>query len=116
MGSPTINVPQANGSTSLATIMDLVRSLVNDTQAGATNTPGEGQILTDNPTISPFTQPFLNSSIRELYRELRNVGDPVLIKDNVIFTNLPIINSPTNGLGQQDPAVQTFLDPAGYFD
>ena len=66
MSSPTINVPQANGSTSLATIMDLVRSLVNDTQAGATDTPGEGQIFTNNPAISPFTQPFLNSSIREL--------------------------------------------------
>ena len=62
-GSPTINVPQANGSTSLATIMDLVRSLVNDTQAGVTNTPGEGQILTNNPAISPFTQPFKVSEI-----------------------------------------------------
>lgn len=116
MSSPTFNVPQANNNTSLETIMNLVRSLVNDTQAGITNTPGEGQIFTDNPTISPFTQPFLNSSIRELYRELRNVGEPVLIKDNVIFTNLPIINSPTNGLGQADPAVQTMLTPQGYFD
>ena len=59
MSSPTINVPQANGSTSLETIMNLVRSLVDDTQAGATDTPGEGQIFTDNPAISPFTQPFL---------------------------------------------------------
>ena len=95
MSSPTINIPQASGSTSLDTIMELVRSLVNDTQAGAENIPGEGQIFTNNPAISPFTQPFLNSSIRELYRELRNVGEPVLIKDNVILTNLPIINSPT---------------------
>ena len=116
MSSPTINLPQATGATSLETIMNLVRSLVNDTQAGATDTPGEGQILTDNPAISPFTQPFLNSSIRELYRELRNVGDPVLIKDNVILTGLPIINSPTQGLGQSDPAVQTILSPEGYFD
>src|ERR1039457_3988947 len=99
MGSPTINVPQANGSTSLATIMDLVRALVNDSQAGVTGTPGEGQILTNNPAISPFTQPFLNSSIRELYRELRNVGDPVLIKDNIIITGLPMLNSPVNGPG-----------------
>jgi len=96
--------------------MDLVRSLVNDTQAGATDTPGEGQIFTNDSQISPFTQPFLNSSIRELYRELRNCGDPVLIKDNVILTGLPIINSPTNGLGQTDPAVQTVLAPEGYFD
>ena len=116
MSSPTINIPQASGSTSLATIMDLVRSLVNDTQAGVTNTPGEGQIFTNNPAISPFTQPFLNSSIRELYRELRNVGEPVLIKDNIILTGLPIINSPTQGLGQSDPAVQTVLSTSGYFD
>ena len=117
MSSPTINIPQASGSTSLATIMDLVRILVNDTQPGVTDTPGEGQILTNNPAISPFTQPFLNSSIRELYRELRNVGEPVLIKDNIILTNLPIINSPTQGgLGAVDPAVQTVLSTQGYFD
>ena len=116
MSSPTFNLPQASGSTSLATIMDLVRSLVNDTQAGVTSTPGEGQIFTNNPSISPFTQPFLNSSIREVYRMLRNNGDPVLIKDNVIIQNLPIVNSPTNGLGGPDPTVQTILSTAGYFD
>lgn len=116
MSSPTINVPQASGSTSLATIMDLVRSLVNDTQAGATGTPGEGQVFTNNPSISPFTQPFLNSSIRELYRELRNVGQPTLVKDNIIITGLPVINSPINGVGQADPTVQTVLSVAGYFD
>ena len=114
MSSPTINVGQQ--TTSLATIMDLVRSLVNDTQAGATDTPGEGQIFTNDPTISPFTQPFLNSSIRELYRELRNCGDPVLIKDNVILTGLPIINSPSQGPGAVDPAIQTILTVEGYFD
>ena len=80
------------------------------------NTKPEGQILTDNPAISPFTQPFLNSSIRELYRELRNVGQPTLIKDNVIIAGLPVINSPTNGLGSPDPAVQTVLSTSGYFD
>ena len=114
MSSPSINVGQA--TTSLETICNLVRALVNDSQAGATDTPGEGQIFTDNPQISPFVLPMLNSSIRKLYRMLRNVGDPVLIKDNVIFTNIPIINSPANGLGQEDPAVQTFMDPTGYFD
>jgi hypothetical protein len=40
----------------------------------------------------------------------------VLIKDNVILTGLPIINSPSQGLGQCDPTVQTFLAPEGYFD
>jgi len=34
----------------------------------------------------------------------------------VILTGLPIINSPTQGLGQSDPAVQTTLSPTGYFD
>jgi len=89
---------------------------VNDTQAGVTDTPGEGQIFTNDSTISPFTQPFLNSSIRELYRELRNVGDPVLIKDNVLLIGLPIINSPTQGMGNVDPSIQTILTPEGYFD
>jgi hypothetical protein len=116
MSSPTINLPQGSQDTSLETIMDLVRSLVNDTQAGLTGTPGEGQIFTDNPAVSPFTQPFLNSSIRELYRELRNVGQPTLIKDNIIVSGLPIINSPANGPGQSDPTVQTILSLQGYFD
>lgn len=116
MSSPTINVGQSSGNTSLGLIMDLVRSLVNDTQAGATATPGEGQIITDNPAISPFTQPFLNSAIREVYRELRNVGQPTLIKDNVIITGLTPVNSPAYGLGQPDPAVQVYLGFNGYFD
>jgi len=51
-----------------------------------------------------------------LYRELRNVGQPTLIKDNVILIGLPPINSPTNGLAQADPAVQTYLSIGGYFD
>jgi hypothetical protein len=116
MSSPTLNLPQADSSTSLETICNLIRALINDSQAGATNTPGEGQIFTDNPAISPFVQPMLNSSIRKLYRSLRGVGDPVLIRDNVIVTGLPIINSPTQGMGSSDPSIQTFLGPEGYFD
>lgn len=116
MSSPTINVGQSSGNTSLAVIMDLVRALVNDSQAGATATPGEGQIFTDNPSISPFTQPFLNSAIRELYRELRNVGDPALVFDNVIITGITPLNSPTEGLGAVDPAVQVYISKDGYFD
>ena len=116
MSSPTINLSNANsGNTSLSTIMNLVRSLVNDTQAGATGTPGEGQILTNDPAISPFTQPFLGSSIRELYRELRNVGQPTLVKDNVIVSGLTPVNG-ANGLGQPDPATQVYLGFGGYFD
>ncbi len=96
--------------------MNLVRAYVNDYQAGATSTPGEGQVFTDNPAISPFTQPFLNASIRELYRELRNVGQPTLLKDNVIVSGLTPLNSLENGLGGPNPDVQTYLSFNGYFD
>jgi hypothetical protein len=113
LSSPTIAL---GPYPSLATIMDLTRSLVNDAQAGATGTPGEGQILTNNPVISPFTQPFLNSAIRQLYRELRNIGQATLIKDNVVILNIPPLTSPTYGLGMADAAVQTFLGFGGYFD
>ena len=116
MSSPTFNLNPSLAAASLGNIMNLVRALVNDSQAGVTGTPGEGQVFTNNPDISPFTQPFLNSSIRELYRELRNVGQPTLIKDNIIVKNLPIINSPTNGPGGYDPSVQTYLSTGGYFD
>lgn len=116
MSTPTINVTNGQGYPALSDIMNLVRALVNDSQAGATGTPGEGQIITNNAEISPFTQPFLNSAIREVYRELRNVGQPTLIKDNVIIFGLTPVNSPTYGLGQPDPTVQVVLGFNGYFD
>jgi hypothetical protein len=65
--------------------------------------------------ISPFVLPMLNSSIRELYRELRNVGDPALIKDNVIVSGLTPVNGP-QGLGSPDPSIQVYLSYGGYFD
>jgi hypothetical protein len=116
MSSPTItNNLGSSQDTSFLNIMNLVRSLVNDTQAGATNTPGEGQIITDNPAISPFTLPFLNSAIRALYRELRNCGDPALIFDNCLIRNITPING-ANGPGNPDPAVQVYIGQNGYFD
>jgi hypothetical protein len=116
MSSPTINPNLGAGvDTSLATICNLVRSLINDTQAGLTDTPGEGQIFTNNPAVSPFVQPFLNSSIRALYRELRNVGDPTLIFDNYIIRNITPING-ANGPGLPDPALQVYISENGYFD
>ena len=116
MSSPTINANQlSNGDTSLLTICNLVRSLMNDTQAGATGTPGEGQIFTDNPALSPFVQPFMNSAIRALYRELRNVGDPALVFDNYIIPGVTPING-ANGLANPDPALQVYIGVNGYFD
>ena len=118
MSSPTIN-PGSNGSggsyPSFEEIMNLVRALVNDSQAGITGTPGEGQVVTDSPVISPFTLQFINSAVRQIYRELRNIGAPTLIKDNVIISGLtPIWGA--NGLGNCDPAAQQFLSYSGFFD
>jgi hypothetical protein len=96
------------GYPTLETVMNLVRVHLNDWKAGATAIPGEGRITTDNPALSPQTLPALNSAIRELYRELRNVGNPTLIKDN-IQVNLP----PNSVTG---PTVQTSLGFNGYFD
>lgn len=90
---------------SLETVMNLVRVYVNDWQAGATGTPGEGQISYDG---APQTLPALNSAIREVYRELRNVGDPTLLRDNVQ------VNLPANGA--TGPNIQTSLGLDGYFD
>ena len=115
MSSPTINSPQMSFP-SLEEIQNLIRALINDSQAGINSIPGEGQIWTDSPTISPFVLPMLNSSIREIYRELRNVGDPQLIFDNYVILGLPILDSPTNGPGGCDPTVQTTLSTVGYFD
>jgi hypothetical protein len=116
MGSPTINSNLAtSGDTSFETIMNLARSLVNDTQAGLTDTPGEGQILTDNPAVSPFTLSFMNSAIRALYRELRNVGDPALIFDNYKILGITPVHG-ANGPGQPDPATQVYVGQNGYFD
>ena len=116
MSSPTINANILNnGDTSLLNICNLVRGLINDSQAGATNTPGEGQVFTDNPSISPFVQPFMNSAIRALYRELRNVGDPALVFDNYIIPAITPING-ANGLAMPDPALQVYVSQNGYFD
>lgn len=116
MSSPTINSNlSSSGDTSLLNICNLVRSLINDTQAGATDTPGEGQIFTDDPSISPFVQPFMNSAIRALYRELRNVGDPALVFDNYIISGITPING-ANGPGEPDPALQVYIGQDGYYD
>jgi hypothetical protein len=89
--------------------------LINDSQAGATGTPGEGQVFTDDPSISPFVQPFMNSAIRALYRELRNCGDPALVFDNFIISGLtPVYGA--NGLGNTDPATQVYVGQSGYYD
>jgi hypothetical protein len=101
-----------NSYPSLNTIANLARSKVNDDKPGATGTPGEGQILTNS---SVTLQNFMNSAIRDVYRDTRIMGQPTLIADNYILYNLPPINSPL-GPGVMNPAVQVALQFTGYFD
>lgn len=84
----------------LATVANLARVFLNDFQNS-----GAGIITTDT---SPQTLPALNSAIRELYRKLRLVGAPTLIRDNV-RRDLPA-NAVTG------PSIQTNLSQQGYFD
>jgi len=97
---------------SLNTIANLARSKVNDDKAGATGTPGEGQILTNS---SVTLQNFMNSAVRDTYRDIRIMGQPTLIGDNYVLYNLPPVNSPL-GIGVANPAVQVSLQFVGYFD
>ena len=94
---------------SLQQIANLVRSLVDDDQPGATGTPGEGQILTDT---SVTLQNFMDSAIRETYREIRIVGSGTLIRDMYMLYNVPPVNSPL-GVGAVNPAVQVSLQFVG---
>jgi len=97
---------------SLEVIANLARTIVNDDKAGATGTPGEGQILTDS---SATLQNLMNSAIRDTYRDCSISGQPTLIKDNYLLLGLPPVNSAL-GQGVQNPAVQVAIQFAGYFD
>lgn len=99
---------QTNVYPRLSDILNLVRVFLNDWQAGVNGTPGEGQITTNSPTLSPQTLPALNSSLRRLYRDLRLVGSPSLIRDNVQIT------MPANAVN--GPNIQTYLSFNGWFD
>ena|ERR1039457_1846936 len=97
---------------SLNTVANLIRSIVDDDKAGATGTPGEGQIFT-NTSVS--LQNFLNSAIRDLYRDIKIMGQPTLIRDNYLLYNVNPVNSPL-GVGVPNPDIQTSLTFTGFFD
>jgi hypothetical protein len=105
---------------SLETCLNTVRAFLNDSFAGATSTPGEGQIITDQvpgtTTNNPFVLNLLNHAIRTLYRKLRITHTASLIQDNYLLIGLPVIDSPTYGGGTSDPTVQNYLDSFGFFD
>jgi hypothetical protein len=86
-------------------MMDLFRGLVND-DGGGQDGPQGGIIATNT---APFMLPFLNASIRWVYRKLRNIGDPALIIDNYLLLGIPALTGP-------NPAVQVSLGFLGYFD
>jgi hypothetical protein len=102
---PGLNVVGGNiRFPSLQSMADLFRSLINDDMSGATDTPGEGQIATNT---SPFLLSFMNSAIRDVYSDLRNVGDPELILDNYLLIGIPPI-------AVENPAVRVTLSYAGF--
>ena len=92
-------------------ICDLFRASINDTfsnNSGTGTGSGGGAGLIMNNT-NPDTLTFLNAACLDMFAELRNVGSPELILDNVIIEGLPALSSP-------NPAVQVSLNYAGYFD
>lgn len=115
MPGTNIAIGGAQPYPSLEEVANLIRVIMNDSQMGATGTVGEGQILVDNQQISINVITALNEAIRQTYRELRNIGDPTLIVDNYIVTDLPVING-TQGPGLADPATQVCLGFQGFFD
>jgi hypothetical protein len=89
------------GAPSLQSICDLYRSIVNDTFNN-----GAGQINTDS---APWMKPFLNSAIRDLYSDLRIVGDMRVVVDNHIVEGIPAIPA-------ANPATQVALTYQGYYN
>jgi hypothetical protein len=100
---------------SLEEVANLVRTIMNDDMSGATDTVGEGQIIVDNQNISVKMLNAMNEAIRQTYRQLRLVGDPTLLVDNHIVSNLPVVNGP-QGAGAPDTGTQVCLGFNGFFD
>ncbi len=105
-------ITSANNYPSLGEIGDLVRSMVNDDKKGLTGTAGEGQILTNN---SVTLINFMNSGLRYIYRKIRIMGRPTLIRDNYLWLGLTPVNS-SLGIGVPNQAVQVSIQNVGYFD
>ena len=97
-------VAPQSGFPSVDEVMQLARSIVNDTFAGVGGV--QGRIFTND---APFTLPYLNSAFRKLQRKLRLEGVTFPIKDNVILANMtPVVMTDAN--------VQVYIGYNGYFD
>lgn len=99
--SAVVGADGLEGAPSLQSICDLFRSLINDNFDS-----GAGQINTDT---APWIKPFLNSAIRDLYSDLRIVGDMRVVVDNRIVHGIPALTA-------ADPAIQVALTYQGYFN
>lgn len=104
---PVVNT----GFPTLQTLMNLARVHVNDTFRGATQTPGEGRVLTND---SPFAIPCINDALSDYSRELDNSGVPTLFKETFML-NFPPVNS-ILGAGIPNATVQQELSYTGFFD
>lgn len=101
----------------LTEIADLFRSQINDT-ANNTGGSGTGSGITAGlimPNTNPDLVTFMRAAIRDLYSDLRNVGDPQLILDNYQLIGLPPVNS-NLGPGAPNPGTQVSIAFSGYFD
>ena len=103
--------------TTIENVLNLVRAMLNDTQAGATGTPGEGRVFTDG---APFVIPFLNAAISELQRRLQISSLPNKTKDVFLSAETPSgpvlpINS-LQGVGVPNPVAQQRMDYFNFFD
>lgn len=88
----------------IETVLNLWRTIINDTFPGVNGTTG--RIATDS---APFTIPTLNRALRLLLRKLRNEGVTFPTKDNYIMYNVTPVQTVS-------PNVQVYIGYNGYFD
>lgn len=82
-------------------VLNYARAMINDMLRNTS-----GAILTDN---APYTNTFLNGSIRKTQRYLANNGLFSQVIDNAILTPIgPVANS--------DPGTQVFINQNGYYN
>lgn len=104
-----------NAYPSVESVLNLVRSAVLDDMAGATDTVGEGQIYVDPTNVSVTLSNFFNAELEQLCIDLRTTQGPMLVRDNYLLLGLTPMNSAL-GLAAPNPAVQVYVNGAGYFD
>lgn len=85
-------------------VMQLARSIVNDTFPGVGGQ--QGRILTND---APFTLPYFNNALKTLNRKLMNEGVTFPIRDNYIMAGV-------TALPAANPDIQIYIGYDGFFD